>query len=155
MIHTYRHGTVAVSTVLFPKRHHVIFRRRREPDIVSMNHGQRECAVGGIRGNRREGTVMGTGTSRTGMRGAAWKSEETGTLTHATRAQGCLKVQGRKKKKMTRQGPNRSQNTAGRRKTKGEGHTRVCSGPLTEPYVVVVGAARTRCYRKRTIAPSS
>ena len=49
-----------------------------------------------------------------------------------------------------RQGPSSS-----RKKTKGKGHTGACSGALTGPYVVVVGAARTRCYRKRTIAPSS
>ena len=151
MIHTYRHGTVAVSTVLFPNRHHVILRQRRELKPIHGDKSTRTCDGWDKRRQRREETVMGTGTSRTGVRGAAWKSEEKGTLTHATRAQGCLKVQGRKKKKMARQGKAR----AGRRKTKGKGHTGACSGALTGPYVVIVGAARTRCYRKRTIELSS
>ena len=58
------------------------------------------------------------------------ESEERGglrSLSCATRAQGCLKLQGRRKKRMARQGPSRSQN-AGRRKTKRRA-TEASSGP--------------------------
>ena len=95
-----RHGTVAVNTVLFPRvtRHHVMSPKGEwEPSNRSnMEISWQEHAMDGKKTEKR--TVRGTGTFFN-----VWvESEEKGglrSLTCATRAEGCLKLAGKKEEK--------------------------------------------------------